>query len=153
MQLNPSQLSHVLRVWSVGRLATIGAHDQPHLVPIVFVYVDGCIYSPVDGKPKRGDPLQRLRNVARRPSVSLLFDHYDTDWRTLWWLRIDATAEVVSADVGAIPGVARIVAALRSKYTQYGSVDMFSGTPTLLRLLPRSHTAWSAQPVEWESLR
>lgn len=153
MQLNPQQLSQVLGVWPVARLATIGAHDQPHLVPIVFVYVDGCIYSPVDGKPKRGDPLQRLRNVARHPSVSLLLDHYDADWRTLWWLRIDATAEVVSGNAITTPGVERIVNALQVKYAQYRSVDVFSGTPTLLRLLPQIHTAWSAQPVVWESLR
>lgn len=152
MQLNPQQLAHVLEVWGVGRLGTISAQAAPHLVPIVFVYVDGYIYSPVDGKPKRGDPLQRLRNVARHPSVSLLLDHYDTDWRTLWWLRIDCTAEVVSGDAVATPGVARIVRALQNKYPQYGSVDVFSGKPTLVRLLPRRHTAWSAQPVVWESL-
>jgi PPOX class probable F420-dependent enzyme len=152
VQLNPQQLSHVLGVWSVARLATIGAHDQPHLVPIVFVWVDGYIYSPVDGKPKRGDPLQRLRNVARHPSVSLLLDHYDVDWRMLWWLRLDATAEVVSGDAVATPALARIVNAMRNKYPQYQSVDVLSGAPTMLRLQLKSHTAWSAQPVVWESL-
>ena len=92
MQLNPQQLSHILAVWPVARLASIGAHEQPHLVPIVFVCVDGVIYSPVDGKRKRDGALQRLRNVARRASVSILLDHYDVDWRRLWWLRIDVKA-------------------------------------------------------------
>jgi len=152
VQLDPQQLSHVLSVWGVGRLATVRPDGAPHLVPIVFVWCDGCIWMPIDGKPKRSDPLQRLRNVARRPSVSLLLDHYDADWRALWWIRIDGTAEVVSGDPVAMPAAARIAQRLRAKYPQYQSVDLFSGPPTLLRMLPARHTAWSAQPVAWESL-
>jgi len=150
MQLNPRQLSHVLAVWPVARLASIGPRGRPQQVPIVFVAVDGVIYSPIDGKPKRGGTLQRIRNVARDTSVSVLLDHYDSDWRRLWWLRIDADADVVAGGDAATDPV---VAALRRKYPQYGSTEVFSGTPTLLRLKPRRHVAWSTQPVEWESLR
>ena len=153
MQLNPQQLSHILAVWPVARLASIGAHEQPHLVPIVFVCVDGVIYSPVDGKRKRDGALQRLRNVARRASVSILLDHYDVDWRRLWWLRIDGEGAVESSVGGSTFDFARIAQALRAKYPQYRSIDVYHDTPTLLRVAPRGHTAWSAEPVEWELMR
>ncbi len=153
MQLNPQQLSQVLAVWPVARLASVGAHGQPHLIPIVFVCVDGVIYSPVDGKPKRDGALQRLRNVARNPSVSVLLDHYDFNWQRLWWLRIDGEGAVESVERGSTLDFDRIALALRAKYPQYRSVDVYRDTPTLLRVLPRRHAAWSAEPVEWELLR
>jgi PPOX class probable F420-dependent enzyme len=150
VQLNPQQLSHVLAVWPVARFASIGARRRPHQVPIVFAAVDGLIYSPVDGKPKRGTSLQRLRNVARDASASLLLDRYDSDWRLLWWLRVDVDAQVVT---DAIDRFDRVAAALRAKYPQYQTTQMFAGAPTILRMKPVRHSAWSAQPVDWESLR
>jgi len=150
VQLDQRQLSHLLDVWPVGRLASIGAQRQPHVVPIVFVALDGAIYSPIDGKPKRDGILQRIRNVAADASVSLLLDAYDDDWDRLWWVRVNATAEVVTELEP--PLLQRIVAALRGKYPQYASVDVFRGSPTLLRLQPTRHAVWSSQPVAWESL-
>lgn len=150
MQLNPQQLSHVLGVWPVARFASIGPGGRPHQVPIVFSVVDGLIYSPIDGKPKRSATLQRLHNVARDGSASLLLDRYDADWRTLWWLRVDVDAQVVTGDIEHFD---HVVVALRAKYPQYQTTQMFAGTPTLLRMKPVRHTAWSARPFDWESLR
>jgi len=149
MQLSPQQLAHVLAVWPVARFASVGEAQRPHQVPIVFAPVDGLIYSPIDGKPKRGGTLQRLRNVALGASVSLLLDHYDPDWQTLWWLRVDADADVVSSDADEF---ARVASALRAKYPQYEKIDLFDGVPTLLRIRPIRHVVWSAQSVDWEAL-
>ena len=153
MQLNSQQLSHILAVWPVARLATVGDHRQPHLIPIVFVCVDGVIYSPVDGKPKRDGVPQRLRNVARDPSISVLLDHYDSNWQRLWWLRIDGEGAVESVERDSKLDFDRIAHALRAKYPQYQSVDVFRDTPTLLRVVPLRHVAWSAEPVEWDALQ
>jgi PPOX class probable F420-dependent enzyme len=150
VQLGQRQLFHLLDVWPIGRLASVGPQRQPHLVPVVFVALDGAIYSPIDGKPKRDGVLQRMRNVAADASVSLLLDQYDDDWDRLWWVRIDATAAVVTEPDGQT--LQRIVAALRGKYPQYASVDVFKGAPTLLHLRPTRHAAWSARPIAWESL-
>ncbi len=150
MQLDQRQLSHLLDVWPVARLASVGSQGQPHLVPIVFVAVDGAIYSPIDGKPKSNGTLQRIRNVAANARTTLLLDRYDDDWDRLWWVRIEASASVVSEPEPAMRQ--QIVAALRGKYSQYASVDVFLGVPTLLRLQPTRHTAWSSRPVAWESL-
>jgi PPOX class probable F420-dependent enzyme len=86
-----SRLAH----WPVAGLATVGADGRPHQVPIVFARTGECLWSPVDGKPKSGHELARVRNVKARPDVSLLLDEYSDDWTRLWWIRIDATARVV----------------------------------------------------------
>jgi PPOX class probable F420-dependent enzyme len=153
VQLESRALAHVLAVWPVARLASIGADGAPHVVPIVFVAIDGILYSPIDGKPKRRAELQRIRNVAHNPSVSVVLDRYDADWRRLWWLRIDATADVTTRAAVAPVDWDRVVDALGRKYPQYSAVQMFTDAPTLLRIVPRRHTAWAAQPFDWETLR
>jgi PPOX class probable F420-dependent enzyme len=150
VQLDQRQLSHLLDVWPVGRLASVGPQGQAHLVPIVFVALDGVIYSPIDGKPKSSGTLQRIRNVAADARVTLLLDRYDDDWDRLWWVRIEANASVVIEPEPAV--LQQIVAALHGKYPQYAAVDVFFGVPTLLRLQPTRHAAWSSRPVAWESL-
>ena len=78
----------------VARLATVTARGTPHLVPVVFALAGDTVYFAVDAKPKRTSDLQRLRNIAAHPAVSLLADHYEEDWTRLWWVRIDGTARV-----------------------------------------------------------
>ena len=148
MQLNANELSHVLDVWPVARLATQADDGWPGLVPIVFVALDGVIYSAVDGKPKRRGDLQRLHNVASHPQAALLLDHYDDDWGALWWLRIHVRADVVAGAVQ--PAVER---ALRAKYRQYRDVAVFRDPPRLMRMIVAGHVAWSAGPVDWLAIR
>ena len=82
----------------VARLATVDDHMQPHIVPFVFAVIDDVIYSAVDGKPKSGQPLRRLDNIAHNPRVSALVNHYADDWNDLWWARADGTARLVNMD-------------------------------------------------------
>jgi PPOX class probable F420-dependent enzyme len=44
-----------------------------------------------------------------------VIDHYTDDWATLWWVRLDGTAEVIAS--GAERDEA--LECLRSKYHQY----------------------------------
>jgi PPOX class probable F420-dependent enzyme len=102
----------------VARLATVRPDGAPHLVPVVFALAGDVVWTAVDDKPKSTRALRRLDNIARRPRVSLLVDHYSDDWTTLWWVRADGTARVVDAsdpeaDVGR--------AALEAKYPQYAA--------------------------------
>lgn len=99
----------------VARLATVAASGRPHLVPVVFALDGGVIYFAVDAKPKRSLHLQRLRNIAANPSVSLLVDHYEEDWTRLWWVRVDGEAGVVEDPVRA----ARAIDLLAGRYPQY----------------------------------
>jgi len=102
----------------VARLATVGADGQPHLVPLVFAVVDDTIYSVVDAKPKRTTKLRRLANVEANPKVSVLVDHYEDDWRELWWVRADGTARIVPLD-SAEGRLA--LGALTARYPQYAT--------------------------------
>lgn len=108
----------------VARLATVDEHGQPHLVPVCFVLErtdDGDrIVSIVDGKPKSTIALRRLANIAANPRVSILVDHYDEDWSTLWWVRVDGSARVVRGG----PEHAAAAAALVEKYPQYRDVAL-----------------------------
>lgn len=83
----------------VLRMATVTPAGAPHLVPATFAVrtvADGEeVLIAVDGKPKRHLALQRLRNLAAHPEVSLLVDRYDDDWSQLWWVRADGRAEVL----------------------------------------------------------
>jgi PPOX class probable F420-dependent enzyme len=79
----------------VARLATVDLKGRPHVVPITFAFDHDTIYFAVDQKPKRTTDLQRLRNIAANPAVSVLVDRYDEDWNRLWWVRADGTAKVL----------------------------------------------------------
>lgn len=104
-----------LRDARVARLATADATGRPHLVPMVFAYVEGIIYSAVDHKPKRTRRLKRLANIAANPRVAVLADHYDDDWSQLWWVRADGMASLVETG----PTWDEAVAHLADKYPQY----------------------------------
>ncbi|MFN2561717.1 MAG: TIGR03668 family PPOX class F420-dependent oxidoreductase [Jatrophihabitans sp.] len=100
----------------VARLATVRPDGRPHVVPIVFAIVeDHTLVFAVDGKPKRTLQLQRLRNIAVQPAVSILVDHYAADWAALWWVRVDG----IAAEVADEARRAVYVAALAAKYSQY----------------------------------
>ena len=113
-------MTPILPPWAaqcpVARLATFG-DSYPHVVPVVFVEVDGAIYVPIDGKPKSGRRLQRLLNIERNPAVCLLVDVYADDWSQLRWLRIDGEArETATSDA--------VAAAFRAKYPQYADTPL-----------------------------
>jgi PPOX class probable F420-dependent enzyme len=99
----------------VGHLATLTPDARPHIVPCCFVLVDDTAYSAVDGKPKSTLALRRLQNLRAHPSCSLLVDHYDEDWTSLWWVRLDGSGRVLET------GVERdhAIFLLQSKYAQY----------------------------------
>ena len=95
----------------VGRLATVTPLGRPHIVPVCFALHEGRIYTAVDAKPKATSALARLDNVRATARASLIVDHYEEDWSSLWWVRVDGVAEVVHSD--------RAVDALAAKYEQY----------------------------------
>lgn len=134
-------LHALLDAMPVGRLALSAADGGPEALPIVFARVGDCLYSPIDGKPKRGGVrLGRLARLEQSPRVMLVLDHYADDWSALWWLRLRATSEIVGEKH---PDWQAAEAALAVKYPQYRTTPMFVGEPTLIRL-PWSAVAWWA---------
>jgi PPOX class probable F420-dependent enzyme len=101
----------------VGRLGTVDAGGRPHLVPVCFVLVRDVAYSAVDHKPKRHDRLRRLANIEATGRACLLVDHYEEEWSSLWWVRLDGRGRVVTepAEAEGARG------ALMAKYEQYAT--------------------------------
>ena len=99
----------------VARLATAGSDGQPHVVPITFAVDGDLICTAVDHKPKTTPNLKRLKNIEQNPRVALLADHYAEDWATLWWVRVDGQASIIT---GGAP-LERRLDLLAEKYGQY----------------------------------
>lgn len=143
MRLARAEIERLLATWPIARLATLGPDGRPELVPIVFAVSEGALWSPIDGKPKSGRELERVRNLRRDSRVSLLLDHYDADWSKLWWLRVEGRGEVTPAETEAGRAAA---AALRAKYPAYtgGVTPLFAGEPTLIRIAIERSFGWRA---------
>jgi PPOX class probable F420-dependent enzyme len=120
----------------VGRLGTLTADGRPHLVPCCFALVGDVAYSAVDHKPKASTALRRLANVQRDPRATLLVDHYDEDWSTLWWVRLDGRGRVLTSG----PERAAAIDALAHKYSQY------RGQTPVAAVLALDIDAWRAWP-------
>jgi PPOX class probable F420-dependent enzyme len=123
----------------VARLATVRPDARPHVVPVTFAVTDdGRLLTAVDAKPKKSANLQRLRNIAAQPAVSLLVDAYDDDWSQLWWIRIDGDAMVLDEAAARTPLLPPLVA----KYSGYADQPP---TGALIVITPRTWTCWSAR--------
>ena len=121
-------------------LATLREDGSAALVPIVFARAAGALWSPVDGKPKRGAALARLANALRDPRVALLLDGYASDWSRLWWLRVEGRARAERS------ALAEGEAALRAKYPQYAATPLYAAgaAPALLRIEIERVASWAA---------
>ena len=121
----------------VARLATVRPDGAPHLVPVVFALSGDTVWLAVDAKPKRTTQLQRLANLRREPRCALLADHYEADWRRLWWVRADGTGAVVDQPDAGDPGLAALV----ERYPQY-RVDPPTGPLVVVRV--KRWSGWSS---------
>ena len=135
--LSPREVVFV-RAQRVARMATADAHGRPFAVPICFVYLKGCLYTPIDEKPKGGRRLRRLRNIEANPQVAIVLDRYEDDWDRLAWVLIRGRASLVM-DRGE---KAQAAAALRRKYEQYRSMAL-EQLP-LIRVNPEQTASWGA---------
>jgi PPOX class probable F420-dependent enzyme len=143
--LDPEVMRSRVAASPVARLATLRPDGTPRLVPITFVLLDGLVCSAVDEvKPKTTTRLARLADVRRDPRVGLVVDHYDADWSTLWWVRVDGTA-AVHEDGGTRE---RALAALAAKYPPYAA-EPPSGV--VLVVTPTRWSGWSAAPTSGET--
>ncbi len=113
--MNQSEMRERFAAAGVAHLATADSEGTPHVVPVVIALDGDTIYFAVDQKPKRSRDLKRLRNIAMNPSVAVLVDHYEEDWKALWWVRADGSARVI--DPG--PDTDRAMQLLAKRHAQY----------------------------------
>jgi PPOX class probable F420-dependent enzyme len=135
--LSPEEAHRRLEAGRIARLATVRANGRPHIVPIVYAIQGEIIYSIVDAKPKRGLDLQRNRNIAANPAVSLLVDAYEEDWERVWWVRADGAAHVAESG----PERDTTIRLLRAKYPQYQTWTTPFGAATVIRV--ERLTSWT----------
>ena len=116
MQLTDAEAKGRFADARVARLATADSSSRPHLVPVTFaVDKDNRIYIAIDHKPKTTTNLRRIRNIRENAHVTLLVDHYEEDWRQLWWVRVDGQAHMLDDERQR----ERPIEILASKYKQY----------------------------------
>ena len=97
-----------------------------------------------DRQLKRGGELARVRNIDRIPEVSLLLDDYTADWTRLWWLRVEAVANVIRPTDLQADEIAAPLNALRAKYPQYRVLPLLRAPFTLLAFEPGRIESWCA---------
>ena len=89
----------------------------------MFVFADGCLYTPIDRKPKRVEDwreLRRVRNIETNGRVSVVVDLWDEDWSRLRYVLLEGSADILTE--GAERD--RAAALLEAKYPQYRSLPL-----------------------------
>jgi len=104
----------------VAHLATADQYARPHVVPIVFVWIEPSLFFPLDRKPKQSEDwhqLRRIRNLETNGRTSIVVDRWDEDWTKLAWVLLEGLATILEG------GEDRDRAAtwLAEKYAQYGT--------------------------------
>lgn len=125
----------------VAHLATADQYARPHVVPVVFVWREPVLYTPLDRKPKRDDDwhaLRRVRNIETNGRVAVVVDRYDEDWSRLAWVLLEGVATILEG------GDERDAAAvlLREKYAQYAALPL-DGRP-IVRVEIERAAEWSS---------
>ena len=123
----------------VAHLATSDQYARPHVVPVVFVFEDPYLYTPIDRKPKRVDDwrlLRRVQNVVTSGRASVVIDHWDEDWSRLAYTILEGTADMLES------GDERdhAIALLEAKYVQYRELPL-EGAP-VIRLTVERRIDW-----------
>ena len=123
-----SKVERFVQAQRVARLATVDSRGQPHVVPIVFAYAGGRLYSPLDLKPKSVPPqrLRRVLNILGNPRVQVLIDHYDEDWSRLGYVQLRGRAELIERGYE----YRRALRLLERKYPQYTGMPL-QGQPVI----------------------
>ena len=120
----------------VVRLGTADGEGRPHVVVVTFAVDGDVVYTAVDQKPKSGRPLKRLRNVGENPVVTMLADHYSEDWETLWWVRADGRAAILT-------GQREMAAPLRLLTDRYWQYREAPPTGPVLAVTVERWSGWS----------
>ena len=132
-----SSARRFLREQRIARLATVDERGRPHIVPIVFVYDEGVVYTPIDSKPKSVPPeqLRRVRSILAKPNVQVLLDYYDEDWQRLGYIQLRGSAELLRGGTEH----QRAISLLEEKYQQYQELPL-EGRPVIKITVERTVT-------------
>lgn len=112
----------------VARLATADQYAKPHVVPVIFVWLGGNLYAPLDAKPARDDDwhaLRGVRNIETNGRVSIVLDRWD---EVRSYVLLDGLATILESG----PERDAALAALSAKYPGRGGAP--SGARPVVRV-------------------
>ncbi len=121
LYMQPQERAFIQR-HRVAHLATVGANNQPNVIPICYVYDGRFLFTPIDAKPKQRAPseLQRVKNIRTNPYVDVVIDDYNEDWTKLAWVKIRGRARILFRGKEHD----RAMALLRRKYSPYRTMKL-----------------------------
>jgi PPOX class probable F420-dependent enzyme len=131
----------LLTLERVAHLATADQYARPHVVPIVFVYEDPFVFTPIDAKPKSVEDwhdLRRIRNIETNGRASVLVDVYNENWSKIAWVRIDGVAEILTTG----DDHRHALKVLAGKYKQYEGMPL--GDAPVIRVHAEHISQWHA---------
>jgi PPOX class probable F420-dependent enzyme len=136
----PDPIADFVNSNRVARLGTVDDKGRPHVVPICFVYFDGCLYSVLDTKPKRVPvhELRRVRNLLSHPSVQVVVDRWDEDWARLAYVQLRGRGSLLEQG----PEHDAALGKLKQRYAQYGPMEL-GGAP-IVRVEVDGYVSWGA---------
>jgi len=136
----PGNFASLLRARR-GYLGTVGPQGSPRVLPVCFTWAGDMIWTAIDGKPKKTDFPQRLRDIGGEPKVSFTVDRWDEDWSRLAWLQARGRAHALPEG----PEADRARAALRDKYPQYQSTPLQG---PVIRIDVEDWVGWDASSAD-----
>jgi len=113
----------LLTLERVAHLATADQYARPHIVPIVFVYEDPFVFTPIDAKPKSVEDwrdLRRVLNIETNGRASVIVDVYNENWAKLAWVRMDGVADILTKGEEH----RHALGLLAAKYKQYEGIPL-----------------------------
>ena len=142
--LNDTSLKTIINKARVARLATVDSERKPHLIPVVFVFDNGCYFIPIDEKSKRQKPhrLKRVKNIQQNPNVTILIDEYNEDWRKLFFIMIQGMASIIGnkeLEQRELLLLERAHRLLSDKYLQYQKIGIGK---YIIMIIPQKVITW-----------
>ena len=80
--------------------------------------------------------LRRVRNILENPWASLVVDHYEEEWSSLWYMLITGPAELLVESEERSASIPL----LRAKYQQYRDMDIDDNP--VIKLAPERVVSW-----------
>jgi PPOX class probable F420-dependent enzyme len=132
VKTSKQEVNAIIRRARIARFATANSKAKPHVVPVVFAFDKEKYYLPIDAKTKTAKPekLKRIGNIEANPTVALLIDEYNEDWKKLFFIMVQGKAAIISKKNGGDEGddddrlLKLAHKLLYAKYPQYQHVDI-----------------------------
>lgn len=132
MRLN-KKVSKLIARERVCRVATTGADDEPHVVPVCHVLAGEKIYF------GSGNDARKVANLRENPRIALTIDLYSEEWSQLKGVTVQGTATLIERG----PRFKQARARLYEKYPQYPEdAALATSDSVIVEVTPKHVFTW-----------